>query len=179
MRSSLRTILITVGIFCIASVLSADALAEAANPPATQPAKWTEPTGKELARYHAKGVQIYIATAGADGKLAWKFKEPRATLTDDAGKSMGEHSAGPTWKSADGSKVVGQKLAERPSPNPASIPELQLSAKSHDGAGISASVAMIERLNTLGGVAPVIDDKVKAGDEVDVPYTADYVFFTE
>jgi hypothetical protein len=161
--------------FCLLGFAS-PLFAEAPAAPATQPAGWMEP-GKELVRYHAKGVQIYVATAGADGTLAWKFKAPEAELTDDAGKSAGKHFAGPTWEAADGSKVVGQKPSARPSPNPQSVPELQLSAKSHDGAGVFATVAMIERLNTRGGVAPAMEATVKAGDEIRIPYTADYVFF--
>lgn len=149
-----------------------------ADPPASQPVvKWSEPKGKPIVTLHAKGVQIYTLVVGANGKLAWKLKAPEAELTDDAGAAAGRHFKGPTWRAADGSEVAGTKLCERPSPNANSIPELQVSATGHTGQGKFGAVQMIERLNTKGGVAPAVPDDGKAGDEVKVPYTADYAFF--
>src|ERR1700732_4144667 len=43
---------------------------------------------------HAEGAQVYECKAGADGKLAWAFREPIATLMLD-GKTVGRHYAGP------------------------------------------------------------------------------------
>ena len=51
---------------------------------------------------HAEGAQVYECKAGNDGKLAWAFREPIATLILD-GKTVGRHYAGPTWEHADGS----------------------------------------------------------------------------
>jgi hypothetical protein len=146
---------------------------------ASQPAVWREPTGKRIALYHAKGVQIYTLQKGADGKLAWKFKEPQATLFDDGGKAVGTHYAGPTWEASDGSKIVGTKLCERPSPNAASVPELQLEVKSHGGAGVFDAVSLVERLNTSGGMPPGLDPNDKEGASANVPYTADYAFYSK
>jgi Protein of unknown function (DUF3455) len=39
---------------------------------------------------HAEGAQVYECKAGADGKLAWAFREPIATLLLD-GKTIGRH----------------------------------------------------------------------------------------
>ena len=44
---------------------------------------------------HAEGAQIYERKAGADGKLAWAFREPTAALLLD-GKTVGRHYAGPS-----------------------------------------------------------------------------------
>ena len=54
---------------------------------------------------HAEGAQIYDCKAGADGKLAWAFREPIATLLDN-GKTVGRHYAGPNWELSDGSAVT-------------------------------------------------------------------------
>jgi hypothetical protein len=144
----------------------------------SQPAAWVEPNGKPIAIYHAKGVQIYTLVKKAEGKLAWKLNAPDATLFDDAGKPAARHYAGPTWEANDGSKIVGQKLTERRSPNAASIPELQLAVKSHQGDGFFDKVVLIERLNTVGGVPPAIEADTKEGAEARVDYTADYAFFS-
>ena len=46
---------------------------------------------------HAEGAQVYECKAGSDGKLAWAFREPIATLLLD-GKTVGRHYAGPNWE---------------------------------------------------------------------------------
>src|SRR5256714_11316604 len=56
---------------------------------------------------HAEGAQVYECKAGADGKLAWTFREPIATLLAD-GKTIGRHYAGPNWEHVDSSAVVGK-----------------------------------------------------------------------
>ena len=58
-----------------------------------------------VATWHAEGAQIYECKAGADGKLAWAFREPIASLFAD-GKTIGRHYAGPNWEHMDGSAVV-------------------------------------------------------------------------
>ena len=145
--------------------------------PATQPAAWIASIGKEVLRLKAEGVQIYTAEPDASGKLGWKFKAPEAVMKDEKGEKAGTHYAGPTWEHADGSKVVCVKVAERPSPNASSVPELQLKAKSHAGTGVMTAVIFVERLNTKGGKAPAITPDAKPGDELRVPYTAEYVFY--
>ena len=62
---------------------------------------------------HAEGAQFYDCKAGADGKLAWAFREPIATLLLD-GKTVGRHYAGPNWDHIDGSGVAGKVLANAP-----------------------------------------------------------------
>ncbi len=62
---------------------------------------------------HAEGAQVYECKAGTDGKLAWAFREPIATLLLD-GKTVGRHYAGPTWEHIDGSAVVGKAVGNAP-----------------------------------------------------------------
>lgn len=128
--------------------------------------------GPVVGAVHATGVQIYTCTPDAAGVLAWKLKAPDATFTGDF---TGTHYAGPTWQAADGSIVAAAKLAEHPAPVDA-VPWLLLKATTHEGAGCLSEVSYIHRLHTTGGKAPGID-AAKPGDEVRIPYTADYIFY--
>lgn len=114
------------------------------------------------------GVQIYACK-----DAAWTLKAPEADLTDEFGGKAGRHYAGPTWEAVDGSKVVGAKVQEQPSPD--SIPWLLLKAKSNEGAGLFSKITFIQRLDTTGGRAPA--GPCEAGQERRVDYTATYRFF--
>ena len=63
---------------------------------------------KAMLTLHAEGAQIYECK-DKDGKLAWTFREPIATLLVD-GKTVGRHYAGPNWENADGSAVTEQAV---------------------------------------------------------------------
>jgi uncharacterized protein DUF3455 len=62
---------------------------------------------------HAEGAQVYECKAGSDGKLAWAFREPIATLLLD-GKTVGRHYTGPNWEHIDSSAVVGKAVGNAP-----------------------------------------------------------------
>src|SRR3954463_3521475 len=62
---------------------------------------------------HAEGAQVYECKAGADGKLAWAFREPIASLFVD-GKTTARHYAGPNWEHMDGSAVVAKAAGNAP-----------------------------------------------------------------
>src|SRR5579883_1080764 len=74
---------------------------------------------------HAEGAQVYECKAGADGKLAWAFREPIATLFVN-GKTVGRHYAGPNWEHLDGSAVVGKAAGNAPGATSDDIPWLKL-----------------------------------------------------
>jgi hypothetical protein len=143
------------------------------------------PAGEEIILVaHARGTQIYVCRLGADQKYSWVFKEPEADLTDATGKKIAHHSAGPTWKHADGSEVKAKVVAKQEapkaeSPNPQAIPWLLLSATSHSGEGIFSRVTSIQRIRTEGGM-PLSDkdcDASAVGKEVGTAYLADYYFY--
>ena len=131
------------------------------------------PQGNKVAFHaYALGVQIYRWNG-----TSWAFVEPVATLFADAnyhGK-VGIHYAGPTWESNSGGKVVAARLAGC-SPDPTAIPWLLLRAVSTDDPGIFGSVTYVQRLNTTGGLAPTAPGST-IGARVEVPYTAEYVFY--
>jgi hypothetical protein len=126
-----------------------------------------------VATFHAEGAQLYECKAGSDGKLAWSFREPIASLFLD-GKTVGRHFAGPTWEHMDGSAVVGKAVGNAPGKTAKDIPWLKLDVVEHKGSGTLASVTRVQRTNTAGGVAAGACDK--AGTFHSEPYAADYVF---
>lgn len=130
---------------------------------------------------HAVGVQIYSCNATATG-YAWTFVAPRADLYDHRGrKPIGTHFAGPTWRASDGSKVVGARV-DGATVDPKAIDWLLLSAVSTAEGPRGddlADTTFIQRINTTGGLAPAAANcnAATAGTTVEVPYTADYVFW--
>ena len=121
---------------------------------------------------HAVGMQIYECKAGTDGKLAWAFREPLATLIAD-GKIVGRHFAGPTWELS-GSAVVGRVVASTPGATANDIAWLKLDVVSRSDSDMLANATTIQRINTVGGK---LDDACdRPGDSRSMPYTADYVF---
>jgi hypothetical protein len=139
----------------------------------TTPTEIQPPAGSVLVdQYRVKiGYQVYRCAAGA-----WALKGPAAMLRNaDTGRII-YHSAGPTWQSmTDGSFVTAVKRAE--SPVSGAIPQLLLEVTSHGGnaAGELSTVGFIQRLKTVGGLAP--SGACVDGAEQPVEYSADYVFY--
>jgi hypothetical protein len=127
---------------------------------------------------HAKGVQIYVCQSSDQGSN-WVLKAPEAELTDENGKTIVHHSAGPTWKHIDGSEVTGKVVAKHDAPKAGAIPWLLLSAASHSGHGIMDRVTTIQRINTDGGMPPQAStcSAPANGNESRSNYSADYFFY--
>ena len=97
----------------------------------------------------ADGVQIY--TCETKGSLfQWSFKAPEANLFDKQGRQIGTHFAGPTWRIADGSAIVGEVVAKADAPERGAIEWLLLRAKAHEGQGVLGEAAFIRRTDTKG-----------------------------
>ena len=123
---------------------------------------------------YAEGVQIYRWTG-----TSWAFVAPEALLFSDGDGQgvVGTHYAGPTWESTSGSTVIGA-VVDRCTPDPADIPWLWLRSVSSTGPGIFQRTTFIQRVNTVGGIAPVAPGSVP-GEEARVPYTTEYFFYRE
>jgi len=136
------------------------------------------PAGEQLLlQVHAKGDQVYICQEGVT-QFAWTLKAPDAQLFDKDGKPFGKHFAGPSWEASDGSRVVGKAVANAPSPDADSIPWLLVNIVNHEGTGVLSRATSIQRINTKGGKAPASGcDTTHAGQELRVPYSADYLFY--
>jgi hypothetical protein len=131
------------------------------------------PPGAKVALHtYAVGVQRYRWNGAA-----WVFVEPVATLFADENYhgQVGIHYAGPTWESNSGGRVVAARL-EGCSADPAAIPWLLLQAVSNDGPGAFDSVTYIQRVNTVGGLAPTAPG-ASIGAMAEIPYTAEYYFY--
>jgi hypothetical protein len=137
------------------------------------PAAIAAPGETVVLAVHAEGAQVYECKAGVDGKLAWAFREPIATLFAD-GKTVGRHYAGPNWEHSDGSAVVGKAVGNAPGASGSDIPWLKLDVISHRGSGILEGVTTVQRLNTMGGKLDGACETV--GTFKSAPYSADYVF---
>jgi len=122
---------------------------------------------------HAEGAQVYECKAGADGKLAWAFREPIATLIVD-GKTVGHHYAGPSWELSDRSAVVGKVVGNAPGATTGDIAWLKLEVASRRGNGVLTPVTTVQRINTHGGKLDGSCDTASAFKSA--PYSADYVF---
>jgi hypothetical protein len=120
---------------------------------------------------YATGVQIYSWTG-----TAWRFVAPAADLFADAGRTaqVGTHFAGPTWQTVSGSRVVGT-VTKVCTPDTTAIAWLRLDAVA-SGSGVFNKTTLIQRLNTVGGTAPSTPGS-SVGEEVSVPYTAEYFFY--
>ena len=159
-----------ISVFVLA-VIGAATLASTAS--AQVPPALAAPGESAVVTLHAEGAQIYECKAGTDGKLAWAFREPIATLLLD-GKSVGRHFAGPSWEHVDGSALVGKAVANVAGQTPGDIPWLKLEVTAHRGNGTLSSVTTVQRINTHGGVHAGGCDN--AGALHSAPYSADYVF---
>ena len=127
---------------------------------------------KVSSHVYAVGVQVYRWNG-----TAWTFVAPVAVLyaNEDYDGEVGTHYVGPTWESNSGSKVVATRV-DGCTPDSNSIPWLLLKAVTTEGPGIFHRVTYIQRVNTVGGIAPTTPGTV-VGQEMQVPYTAEYVFY--
>jgi hypothetical protein len=143
------------------------------------------PNTKLILHLYAKGVQIYQCTQDPKdtAHYVWTFKEPKATLftAADYKQAAGKHylnaTKNPTWELSDGSFISGVKLHQSPAPDSNAIPWLLLSGVTESGKGSLADVKFIQRLYTHGGSAPKIADPSQKGQLLQVPYTAEYLFY--
>lgn len=141
------------------------------------PPELVPPAGNRVhSVFRASGVQNYGCTDGA-----WKLLEPAAYLTGitvaPVKRVTAIHFRGPSWQSdTDGSLVEGTAPKSAPSAAPNSIPQLLITAApTSRGAGVFGGVTFIQRLATVGGVAPA--GACTAGQTTAVRYTAVYRFF--
>jgi hypothetical protein len=168
-NSTLRLITIAAATMLFISVANA-------NVPANLKVADTE---KLVMHLPAIGVQIYECRVVDSKPAQWTFVAPEADLFEAPNmRLVGKHDAGPHWALNDTSKVAGKVSARADATNQGAIPSLLLSAKSVGGAGRLDKVTNIQRLNTVGGVAPTSGcTAADVGKQARIYYTADYYFF--
>ena len=139
------------------------------------------PTGQRVAmETQAAGDITYLCSAKKDmaGQFEWVFVGPDAGLKDRSGKAVGKYFGPPaTWQSMDGSKVTGMQLAVAPN-GTGNIPTQLVKANPAMGMGAMQGVSYIQRVNTVGGVAPqAVCAASTLNQKQIVKYTADYIFW--
>jgi hypothetical protein len=145
---------------------------------------------------HAIGTQNYICLPSGSG-FAWTLVGPQATVFNNGSHQVMTHFLSPnpdefaaaraTWQdSVDSSAVWARAIATSTDPDfvaPGSIAWLRLEAvgsqQGPNGAGKLTPATFIQRLNTVGGIAPSTGCSVSndVGRRTFVPYEADYVFY--
>lgn len=119
------------------------------------------------------------AKAGTAGAYEWVFAGPDATLQDRSGRTVGKYYGGPTWEHNEGGKITGKQLAIAPA-SAGSIPLQLVQTTPATGAGPFNGVTYIQRVNTMGGVAPTSPcDASTMSTKQTVKYSADYVFYKQ
>lgn len=170
------TLLLLVALAALAAVPGVSAHTFSDAPPALD----VPPYNVLLFTTFATGNQVYICASRENdpNSYTWTFKAPEALLWDDLGRQIGMHYAGPSWEGQDGSKIVGKVVARADAPTPDAIPWLLLEATPQSGPGMFSNVTYIQRIDTVGGLAPVDGcDQATAGSERGVEYTAIYAFY--
>jgi len=128
-----------------------------------------------LLQVHAKGDQVYTCKADA-AQFTWTLKAPTPNSSTKM-EALRQTFRRTFLGSNDGSRVTGKAVANAPSPDANSIPS-PINIVTHDGSGVLSRATTIQRLNTKGGKAPASGcDASHVGQEVRVPYSADYLFF--
>jgi hypothetical protein len=173
MHSRIQVFVVSAALLAAATAGLSFSVAAEEIPPQLRP-----PANEQLLfQLQGRGDQVYTCRSDA-AQFTWTLKAPDAQLSQSDGKIFGKHFAGPSWEANDGSRVTGKAVANAPSPDANSIPWLLVTVVSHDGAGVLSSVTSIQRINTKGGKAPSTGcDASHVGQEIRVPYSADYRFF--
>lgn len=111
-------------------------------------------------------------------EFEWVFVGPDAKLMDRRGRTVGKYYGPPaTWEAMDGSKITGTQLAVAPAAA-GSIPLQLVRANPAAGTGAMSGVTHIQRVATVGGVAPAaLCGATNIGAKQVVKYQADYIFY--
>jgi Protein of unknown function (DUF3455) len=118
------------------------------------------------------------AKANTPGAFEWVFVGPQADLNSRGGAKLGSYYGPPaTWASMDGSAITGTQLALSPAAA-GSIPLQLVKANPATGSGGMSGVTYVQRVATMGGVAPASAcDAAAMGKKEVVKYQADYIFW--
>jgi len=187
--------------FVVAAGLALQSIAASAQDKGPDvPANLVAPAGHVVfLETQASGTQNYICMPAPAG-VAWKFLGPQATVFVSAPKfhqQIATHflSANPmeqgtpraTWQSSsDSSAVWARAIQTSTDPNyvaAGAIPWLLLEAvgdaEGSIGSGVMTRTTYIQRVNTVGGIAPAAGctQPSQVGTVALVPYTTDYIFY--
>jgi hypothetical protein len=116
------------------------------------------------------GVQTYHCTP----EHKYALLGPTAMLRGRKGQYV-THYFGPSWQFQDGSVIVAKVIAKEPRTN--TIDQLLLQVSEHSGPeGLLSTVDFVQRLGTVGGVAPSQCDPART-PALAIAYSAIYQFW--
>lgn len=195
MRGGFSALLATAFTLAFAQAIRADGIATPV------PSNIEVPAGsKRLFTGHVIGTQNYICLPSGTG-VRFTLFTPQATLFDDDGNPVATHYFSPdhvdngvaraTWQHVRDTSTVlaqaapGEASSDREFVAPGAIPWVKLTvvqakAGRHGGDTLTKT-RFIQRVNTSGGAAPAAGcaSTTDVGHQAFVPYTADYVFYTD
>ena len=120
-------------------------------------------------------------TGGSGTTYTWSSAVPTANLYDQSCKLAATHYGGPHWKANDGSIIKGTVARTTASMTANSIALVLLNAAVDGGTtGLFTPVTAVQRLDTVGGIAPppTACTAGNVGAMVPVHYTANYYFYS-
>jgi len=181
-RHPMRTNLLARSAMTTVAIAIVGCATTAPPPRPTLPASLEAPAGETIYLVaNGAGVQIYECAlkASQSSQYSWTLHSAEATLSESSGNSVGKHYyPGPTWESTDGSSFVSEVKARDPGPDKTAIPWLLLGTKSTSGTGSFSTTTSMQRIGTVGGVAPSVTcDATNQRQLVRVPYSATFYFY--
>ena len=203
MRFSIRVFLLIMSVVALVVALTVSLRertgASAGTPPAV-PAAIQVPAGNTLFLVgHATGTQDYVCLPAGDG-VKFVLVTPQATLVSD-GAQVTSHYFSPnpaeggtiraTWQNTRDTSTVwaeakpGNLSADPAFVAPGAIPWVLLTRAGTqagpDGGDALTQTTFVQRLNTVGGVAPTTgcSSSADVGHQAFAPYTADYFFYKQ
>ena len=163
-------------ILASALLLSA-ASAAALSPPSVPPRLQPGPAETLAFGLTATGVHVYECRPNARGGYKWTFVRPDVTLSDDSGSVATQQEPNLWQDSRDRSTVSAVVRASAPAGGD-NLPWTLMAAASHSGTGTFSGVTSVQRVNTVGGVAPGSGcDELSVGTSTNVAFSADYYFY--
>jgi len=175
-----------------ATVLLAAGLAGCATAPAPKSAMAFDPMSVPEAVRVPAGHRMVMETVGVGrityecrakagsmaGEHEWVFAGPDAVLNGRDGRALGRYYGPPaTWEAADGSKFTGAQVAVAPA-GAGHIPLQLVKANPAQGPGAFTGVTYVQRVATVGGVAPAKPcAAAQLGQREIVTYRADYILW--
>jgi hypothetical protein len=124
----------------------------------------------------ASGTHVYECVA-VPGGYRWAFLNPDATLFDGT-RSIATHTTASTWEaSSDRTSAAGRVSATQPA-GEGNLPWALYRTQSSGDGGLFSGVTSVQRVNTVGGVAPASGcGDTTVGTESRVQFSADYYFY--
>ena len=163
-RAALASILLLAALPAVAAI----------SPPSVPPRLQVGSAEVPAFALRAEGFHVYECRPGFDGRLAWVFVNPDAVLSDGT-STVATQTQSNVWQASDDRSVVYGVTRSVAAAGPTNLPWTLLAAQSDDSGGRFSGVTSVQRVNTVGGVAPTGD--CTAGDESRVPFRADFYFY--